>query len=94
MRTKVKFGYYIVYGNPKDADSIEERKEALKKFGEVLKKYNMELMTWGGSFGTTEGFVYVMKGNMEDYTSMFGNQDYADAHPIESGQRTNMVLTF
>jgi len=90
----VKFEYYIVYGIGKDFGSPEKVNEAFEKFGEVLKKYNMELMFWGGSFGTQEGLVYAMKGKMEDYTSMFGNQDYADAHPIESGQRTNMVLKF
>ncbi len=79
-----KFRYYIVYGHVKDYENPEAFNEAWKKFGEVLKKYNMELMFWGGSFGTQEGNVYVMKGNMEDYTSMFGNQDYADANPIES----------
>ena len=54
----------------------------------------MELMFYGGSFGTTEGFVFVVKGDMASYQSLFGNQDFAEANPIESGQRTNMVLQF
>ena len=88
----MKFGYYIVYGNPKPVDSLEERIKQMDDFGKVLEKYSMKLKFWGGSFGTTEGFVYVMKGSMESYQSMFGNSDFADANPIESGQRTNMVL--
>ncbi|GAH16506.1 unnamed protein product [marine sediment metagenome] len=87
-----KFKYYIVYGNGKDWENYEAFNEAFKKFGEVLKKYNMELVLYGSPFGTTEGLVYVMKGNIEDYTSIFGNKDYEDANPIEGGQRTNMVL--
>ena len=90
----MKFGYYIVYGNPKPADSPEDRNKAMEKFGKVIEKYGMKLKFWGGSFGTTEGFVYVMKGTMESYQSMFGNADFAEATPIESGQRTNMVLQF
>ncbi|GAG83179.1 unnamed protein product [marine sediment metagenome] len=87
-----KFKYYIVYGNGKGWENYEAFNEAFKKFGEVLKKYNMELVLYGSPFGTQEGLVYVMKGSIEDYTSIFGNQDYEDANPIESGQRTNMVL--
>ncbi len=88
----MKFRYYIVYGNGKGYESIEKFNEAFEKFGEVLKKYNMELIFWGGSMGTQEGAVYVMKGTMEDYQSIFGNEDYRDANPIASGQSTNMVL--
>jgi len=91
----MKFKYYIVYGFPKEGLSGQEgMAKAFEKYGEVLKKYNMELMFWGGSFGTHEGLVYVMKGKMEDYQSMFGNSDFAEANPIGSGQRTNMVLKF
>jgi len=89
-----KFKYYIVYGNGKDYESSEEFNKAFEKFGEVLKKYNMKLMFWGAPFGTQEDLVYVMKGKCEDYQSMFGNQDVSEANPIESGQRTNMVLKF
>jgi len=88
-----KFKYYIVYGNGKGYESIEKFNEAFEKFGKVLKKYNMELLFYGGSMGTQEGLVYVMKGNMEDYQSMYGNEDYNDALPTAMGtQRTNMVL--
>ncbi len=88
----MKFGYYIVYGNAKPVTKSEERIETFEKFGKVLKKYNMELVFWGGSFGTQENMVYVMKGTMEDYQSLFNNPDYHDADPNESGQRTNFVL--
>jgi len=90
----MKFGYYIVYGNTKPAASLDETKKHMEKFAKVLKKYGMELMFYGGSFGTTEGFVFVVKGDMASYQSLFGNQDFAEANPIESGQRTNMVLQF
>lgn len=89
----MKFKYYIVYGTPKwTQGNPDEAKKTMDKFAEFLKKCNMELMFYGGSFGTTEGFVYAMKGNWEDYQSMFGNSDFAEANPI-SEQRTNMVGT-
>jgi hypothetical protein len=90
----MKFGYYIVYGNPKPFDGSAEMKKTMEKFGKVIEKYGMKLKFWGGSFGTSEGFVYVMKGTMESYQSLYGNSDYADANPIATGQRTNMVLEF
>ena len=52
----------------------------------------MKLVCWGWSFGTSEHFMYVMEGTMDDYQGCFGNQDYADANPIGEGQRTNMIL--
>jgi hypothetical protein len=90
----MEFKYYIVYGNPKEFEGPEDWKKAMEKFGKVLKKYNMKLLFWGGSFGTTEGMVYVMKGSMEDYQSMFGKEEFAEVNPVASGQRTNMVLKF
>jgi len=63
----MKFGYYIIYENPKPVDSLEERIKQMDDFGKVLKKNGMKLEFWGGSFGTTEDFVYVMKGSMESY---------------------------
>ena len=89
----MKFKYYIVYGYGKGYENAEAFNEAFKKFGEVLKKCNMELVLYGNPYGTQEGIVYVLKGSMEDYTSLFGNQDYNDSNPLQSrGQRTNMVL--
>jgi len=89
---EVKFQYYIVYGKGKAYGSPEATTEAFKKFAEVLKKYNVELVLWGGPFGTTEDCVYVLKADVENYQSLFGKPDYMEANPIESGQRTNMVL--
>jgi len=90
----MKFKHYIVYGTGKGFESPEEFNEAFEKFGKVLKKYNMELLFWGGSFGTTESLVYVMKGKIEDYQSMFGNEDFRDANPFVGPQHTGMVLEF
>ena len=59
-----EFKYYIVLGYGKDYEGIDEWNNAFKKFGEVLKKYNMELLFWGGSCGTEEGIVYVLKGSI------------------------------
>ncbi len=33
----MKFGYYIVYGNPKPVDSPDERKKTMEKIGEVSR---------------------------------------------------------
>jgi hypothetical protein len=90
----MEFNYYIVYGNPKwTQGNTEENRKAMEKFAKVLKKHNMELLFYGGSFGTTEGFVYAMKGSWKDYQALFGKADFTDANPIASGQRTNMVLS-
>lgn len=92
MCERMRFGYYLVYGQSDEFGSPEEFAKAFEKFGEVLKKYKMELVFWGFPFGTTEGLMYVLKGDVEDYQSLFGNPDFAEANPIGSGQRTNMVL--
>jgi hypothetical protein len=88
----MKFGYYLIYGQSKDLGPTEDVSNAFEKFEEVLKKYKMELTFWGFPFGTTENLMYVLKGSVEDYQSLFGNPDFAEANPIGSGQRTNMVL--
>ena len=88
----MRFKYYVVYGKGKDYGSAEATTEAFKKFAEVLKKYKIELLIWGFPFGTTEDTMYVLKGEIENYQSLYGNPDYSEANPIESGQRTNMVL--
>ncbi len=33
-----------------------------------------------------------MKGEVDKYQALFGNQEYADANPIESDQRSNFIL--
>ena len=55
-------------------------------------KYVVELILAGNSFGTTEDYVYVMKGDMDYYQALFGNQNFADANPIGSDQRSAFVL--
>jgi hypothetical protein len=87
----MKFGYYIVYGQPKDFGGLENRKAAEKKYAEILKKNGMELILAGNSFGTTEDYVYVMKGDMKSYQSLYGNQEVADANLV-TDQRSNFVL--
>ncbi|MBA7643499.1 hypothetical protein ES703_51230 [subsurface metagenome] len=52
----------------------------------------MELVLIGIPFRTSEASIYVMKGDVDKYQAIFGNQEYADANPIESDQRSNFVL--
>jgi len=52
----------------------------------------MELVLRGNPFRTSEDYIYVMKGDVDKYQAIFGNQEYADANPIESDQRSNCVL--
>jgi len=52
----------------------------------------MELVLRGNPFGTSEDYIYVMKGDVDKYQALFGNQEYADANPIESDQRSNFIL--
>jgi hypothetical protein len=87
----MKFGYYIVYGNPKDFGGLENRKAAEKKYAELLKKNGMELILAGNSFGTPEDYVYVIKGDMDSYQAQYGNQELADANLV-TDQRSNFVL--
>jgi hypothetical protein len=46
----------------------------------------MELVLRGNPFRTSEDYIYVMKGDVDKYQAIFGNQEYADANPIESDQ--------
>jgi len=52
----------------------------------------MKIVLIVNSLGTSENYVYVMKDDMDKYQAIFGNQEYADANPIESDQRSNFVL--
>lgn len=46
----------------------------------------MELVLRGNPFRTSEDYIYVMKGDVDKYQAIFGNQEYADANPIKSDQ--------
>ena len=87
----MKYKYYLVYGTAKQFDSTDAMTKALEKFSEVLKRYNMELLFWGFPFGTTEDFIYVLKGDVKDFEALSLKPDVSEAQPIASGQRTNMV---
>ena len=56
-------------------------------FSNILK-----LVFWGFTFGTTEDLVYVLKGGVENYKSLFGNPDFAEANPIGSGPTRCLYL--
>ena len=88
-----EFKYYIIYGYTEGLNSPEDYHNAFKKYGEVVKKYNMELKFWGGAWGASEGIVCVLKGKVEDYQIMLGQKDHSEANPLIN-RRTNMVLTF
>ena len=67
------------------------RLKAFEKYAKVLKKYNMELVFWGFPFRITKGVMYTLKGDAQDFESMFGSHDHESTNPITQ-QRTNMVL--
>jgi len=70
----MKFGYYIIYGNPKKEN--EDIADDVKAFAENVKKYNLELIASGWSFGTDRNYVLVLKGTVTAYESMFPDLDF------------------
>ena len=78
-----KFTHFFVYGNAGDDWSPEKFIE----WGETVpKKFNMKLVFSGVSYGTTEDFLVVLKGSVNDFERLYTVQD---APPI-SDRRTTL----
>jgi len=88
---QAKFKYYIIYGNLKeDIHGRSARTKAWKEFAEALKNINMELLFYGSPFGTTEGQICVLKGDITNFEKIW-NPEIAPKFPI-TDRRTNMIL--
>ena len=77
-----KFIHYFVYGNAGEGFSVEKMKEWEEK---VPKKYNMELVFSGISYGTTEDILVVLKGKVTDFEKLYTIQE---APPITDRRTT------
>ncbi len=63
-----KFTHYFIYGNASDDFSPDK----LEEWGATVpKKYNMELVWLGVSYGTSEDFLVILKGNITDFEKMY-----------------------
>ncbi len=73
-KRKVKLGYYLLFGNAKTdlgTLSMEDWRKAWNEFAEELKAIDMELVHWGGAFGTTEDVVAILKGDIQNYEKLW-----------------------
>jgi len=80
-----KFGYYLIYGNP--IGTMAETSKNIKKWAEVAKQKNCELVFWGASYGTSENIVLAVKGAVTDFEELYS----VDSLPPISDRRTTFV---
>ena len=66
----VKFGYYLIYGNPDG--TAQDTVDAMKKWSKTAKEKNCEVVFWGFSFGTSEDVVIAVKGSVTDFENLYG----------------------
>jgi hypothetical protein len=78
-----KFTHFFVYGNGGEGWSAEKFVEWGKT---VPKKHNMELVFQGVSYGTTEDFLVVLKGSVNDFEKLYTR----DGAPPISDRRTTL----
>ena len=67
-----KFTHYFIYGNTGEDFSFEKMKEWEAK---VPKKFNMELVWSGISYGTTEDILVILKGKVTDFEKLYTMED-------------------
>ena len=67
-----KFTHYFIYGNAPEDFSPEK----LEEWGATVpKKFNMELVWTGISYGTTEDFLVILKGKVTDFEKLYSRED-------------------
>jgi hypothetical protein len=77
-----KFTHFFVYGNGGDGWDVQK----FIKWGKTTpKKFNMDLVFSGVSYGTTEDFLVVLKGSVNDFEKLYTVED---APPISDRRTT------
>ena len=69
----MKFEYYVMSGEAKQTDSLENWNKAWEEFKEALKPTGLEMLFYGSPFGTHDGGMCVLKGNVADFEAVFGD---------------------
>jgi len=88
---EMKFGYYIMSGRPRvDYESVEHWRKLWEELREALKPTGLELVFYGSPFGTSEGEICVLKGEVTDFEKMWGT-GIGKKFPM-TDQRTTFVL--
>jgi hypothetical protein len=77
-----KFTHFFVYGNAGDDWDTDKFIEWGKT---VPKKHNMKLVFSGVSYGTTEDFLVVLEGSVNDFEKLYTMKD---APPITDRRTT------
>jgi len=85
----MEFKYYVCYAKLVQPGDLSKKFE---KVGKILKKYKMELVFWGHPFGTSEGIIYLMKGDVKDYQNAMMQEDLSEAMGFITDTRTNFVM--
>jgi len=66
------FTHYFIYGTAPDDFTPEK----LEEWGATVpKKFNMELVWLGVSYGTVEDFLVILKGKVTDFEKLYTLQD-------------------
>jgi len=67
-----KFTHYFIYGNAPEDFS---REKMLEWGNTVPKKFNMEVVFSGISYGTTEDILVILKGKVTDFEKLYSIED-------------------
>ena len=86
---EMEFKYYVSYAKLVQPGDLPMKFE---KVGKLLKKYKMELVFWGHPFGTAEGIIYLMKGDVKDYENAMMQNDLSEALGFITDTRTHFVI--
>ena len=77
-----QFTHYFIYGNAPEPNTPEKLTEWAEK---VPKKFNMELVWTGISYGTTEDFLVILKGKVTDFEKLYSRET---APPLKDRRTT------
>lgn len=88
----MKFGYYIMYGNPKEGlDTLEKIVKGFEEFAEAVKTVDLEMVFYGFPFGITEDGMCTLKGGVAGFEKIWNNPEVGPKFPL-SDARTTLIL--
>ncbi len=80
------FNHFIIFGYNREGATSED----YDKFGEAIKKFDLELKLVGAPFGVSENRVILLKGPVTGYEKLIGDSETFSLLPM-TGNRTITV---